>query len=91
MVEPRSKFRLYWATQPPPAQITDEHLARLMPVEFSTEQDAIHAAALLLRARQHVWCIESPEGRMLEAAGIAQKCGPLLALFQSARGPRSKE
>lgn len=88
MQEPRSKFRLYWATQPPPEHITEEHLARLMPVEFSTEQDAIHAAALLLRARQHVWCIQSPEGRSLQAQAIAEKCAPLLALFESARARR---
>lgn len=89
MQEPRSKFRLYWANQPPPEHITDEHLARLMPVDFSTEQDAIHAAALLLRARQHVWCIDSPEGRTLRAQAIAEKCAPLLRLFESARARRT--
>lgn len=88
---PRSSFRLYWATQPPPERITDEHLGRLMPVDFSTEQDAIHAAALLLRAKQYVWCIDSPEGATLQAAEIAEKCAPLLALFESARGRRPQE
>lgn len=89
MQEPRSRFRLYWATQPPPAHITEEHLARLMPVDFSTEQDAIHAAALLLRAKQYVWCIESPEGRTLQAQTIVEKCAPLVALFESARAKRT--
>ena len=32
----------------------------LLPVIFSTEKDAIHAAALVLRGGQYVWLIEGP-------------------------------
>ena len=78
---PRTKYRLYWASQPPPGELTAEHLARLVPVDFSTEQDAIHAAALVMRAGDFVWRIERPEGEPLTPAEVAAKCTPLLELF----------
>lgn len=83
---PRTKYRVYWATQPPPAEITHEQLNRLIPVDFSTESDAMHAAALLLRAKDHVWCIERPDGSTIQAAEINARCAPLLRLFTG--GPR---
>lgn len=82
---PRTKYRLYWASQPPPGEISAEHLARLIPVDFSTEQDAIHAAALVMRARDFAWRIERPEGPPLTPAEIAAKCAPLLELFARIR------
>lgn len=78
-----AKFRLYWATQPPPARLTAEHLSRLIPVDFSTEEDAIHAAALLLRAHDFVWRIERPDGRSLEALEISELCAPLLDVLSA--------
>lgn len=87
----RTKFRLYWATQAPPEDITPEQLGRLIPVDFTTEQDAVHAAALLLRAKDFVWRIERPDGNPLEAAEIAERCAPLLEVFRSAlRGKAAK-
>lgn len=83
---PRSKFRLYWATQPPPDALTPDRLSRLIPTEFTTEEDAIHAAALLLRAKNHVWWIECPDGTSLGPAEIAEKCAPLIRLFAAAAG-----
>lgn len=86
---PRTKYRVYWATQPPPAEIDPEQLHRLIPVDFTTENDAVHAAALLLRAGDHVWLIERPDGQPMEADEIREKCAPLLALFNSRLGRKS--
>ena len=85
----RNKFRLYWASQPPPADLTEDRLNRLIPVDFTTEQDAIYAAALVLRANDFVWCIQRPDRTVLGAAEIEKACADLLALFKSAR--RSKD
>jgi hypothetical protein len=80
----RGKYRLYWASQPPPGEVSSVELGRLVPVDFSTEEDALHAAALILRAKEHVWCIERPDGSHITAQQVAAKTAPLLALFETA-------
>jgi hypothetical protein len=50
-------------------------------VVFSTEKDAIHAAALMLRGRQYVWLIEGP-GVRYTAKEIEERCKPLLQVFK---------
>ena len=55
-------------------------ITRLVPVHFSTEKDAIHAAALVLRGGQHVWLIEGPHVRYT-AAEVEERCKPILQLF----------
>ncbi len=43
-------YALYYATAPAPKDLsTHEAVTRLVPVYFSTEKDAIHAAALVIR------------------------------------------
>ena len=76
-------FALYYASSPPPKSLDRETLQRLVPVHFSTEQDACHAAALVLRGGQHVWLIEGRDVRMT-AAEIAEKCRPTLEMFKRA-------
>src|SRR5687767_15639076 len=44
----------------PPKNLDRETLQRLVAVHFTTEQDAYHAAALVLRGGQYVWLIEGP-------------------------------
>ena len=44
-------------TQPAPKAATQEQLERLMPVHFSTEEDALHGAALVIRGGQYPWLI----------------------------------
>ena len=48
-------YALYYATSPAPNRVDREALQRLVAVHFSTEQDAFHAAALVLRGGQYVW------------------------------------
>lgn len=76
-------YALYYATTPPPQRIEPDVLQRLVPVHFSTEQDAYHAAALVLRGGQYVWLIEGPDVR-LGAAEIAEKCKATLEMFKRA-------
>lgn len=76
-------YALYYASSPPPKNLDKEALQRLVPVHFSTEQDAIHAAALVLRGGQHVWLIEGPD-LYLTAPEIEEKCRPTLELFKRA-------
>lgn len=78
----RGKYRVYWASQPP-RDMGCDHLDRLIPAEFSTEEDALHAAALVLRAKQYVWCIERSDGSVIIAPDVAEKCAPMLAMFES--------
>ena len=74
-------YALYYATTPAPADLTThEALTRLVPVHFTTVNDAIHAAALVLRGGQHVWLIEGP-GVRYAAKEIEERCRPLLELF----------
>ena len=49
----------------------------------------MHAAALLLRAKDHVWCMDCPDGATMSAAEVNEKGAPLLRLFSS-RLPRSR-
>jgi len=77
-------YALYYATAPAPANLDREVLQRLVAVHFSTEQDAYHAAALVLRGGQFVWLIEGP-GLRLTAPEIEEKCRPTLDLFKRAR------
>jgi len=74
-------YALYYATTPPPAEITREALERLVAVHFSTEQDALHAAALVLRGGQHVWLIEG-DGARLGASEIRERCRKTLEMFE---------
>jgi hypothetical protein len=75
-------YALYYATAPAPANLTTHDAAnRLVPVVFSTEKDAIHAAALVLRGGQYVWLIEGP-GVRYTAKEIEERCKPLLQVFK---------
>ena len=51
-------------TQPAPKAATQEQLERLMPVHFSTEEDALHGAALVIRGGQYPWLIAGPGVRL---------------------------
>jgi hypothetical protein len=76
-------YALYYATSPAPKKLDREALQRLVAVHFSTEQDAYHAAALVLRGGQYVWLIEGPTLRVT-AAEIEEKCRPTLEMFRRA-------
>jgi len=78
-------YALYYATTQPPEKVTHEDLNRLVPVHFSSEQDAVHAAALVLRGGQFVWRIEGP-GLELGPAEIARRCEPTLRMFKKPPG-----
>jgi hypothetical protein len=75
------KFTLYFSTAPAPKAITREQLDRLMPVRFSTVEDAVHGAALVIRGGQYPWLIEGP-GVRLDATEIGKRCEPILQLFR---------
>ena len=77
-------YALYYATSPAPSKLDKEALQRLVAVHFSTEQDAFHAAALVLRGGQYVWLIEGPDLRAT-AMQVEERCRPMLELFQRAR------
>lgn len=76
-------YALYYAASPVPDALDDGVLQRLVPVHFSTEQDACHAAALVLRGGQYVWMIEGP-GVRLTAAQIEERCRPTLEMLRRA-------
>lgn len=76
-------YALYYASSPPPKNLDREALQRLVAVHFSTERDACHAAALVLRGGQYVWLIEGP-GVRLSAAEVEEKCRPTLEMFKRA-------
>lgn len=78
------QFALYFSTAPAPRTLTPERLERLLPVRFSTEEDALHGAALVIRGGQHPWLIEGP-GVRLDAQEIAKRCEPILKLFKRPR------
>ena len=74
-------FSLYYATAPAPADVTThDALTRLIPVTFSTEKDAIHAAALVIRGGQFVWLIEGP-GVRYTATEVEERCRPILSII----------
>lgn len=77
------KYRVYWASQPAPENPSRVQLDRLVPVDFSTETDALHAAILLLRAKQYVWCIERPDAPAMNAREVAEKVAPAIAQLAS--------
>ena len=77
-------YALYYATSPAPKIVDREALQRLVAVHFTTQQDAYHAAALVLRGGQYVWLIEGPDLR-ITAPEIEEKCRPTLELFKRAR------
>jgi hypothetical protein len=80
----RMKFTLYFSSAPAPRALTREQLERLMPVHFSTEEDALHGAALVIRGGQYPWLIEGPQVR-LEAREIGRRCEPILGLFKGSQ------
>ena len=75
------RYSLYYATSPAPKDLDRAALDRLVAVHFSTEQDAYHAAALVLRGGQHVWLIEGP-GLRLTAAQVEERCRSTLEMFK---------
>jgi hypothetical protein len=75
------KFTLYFSTAPAPKAVAREQLERLIPVHFSTEEDAVHGAALVIRGGQYPWLIEGPDVR-LDATEIGRRCEPILLLFK---------
>ena len=74
-------YALYYATTPPPEELTEQKLSALVRVHFSSEKDALHAAALVLRGGQHVWLIEGPDVNYT-ADEVLQRCQPILELFK---------
>ena len=75
------RYALYYASTPAPADLTThDALTRLVPVHFSTVNDAIHAAALVLRGGQYAWLIEGP-GVRYTALEINERCKPILEVF----------
>jgi hypothetical protein len=78
------KYTLYFTSAPAPRRLTRAQLDQLIPVHFSTLEDAVHGAALVIRGGQYPWLIEGPDTR-LEAPEIGRRCEPILALF---KGPR---
>ncbi len=80
-------YALYYATSPAPKNLDREVLQRLVAVHFTTEQDAYHAAALVLRGGQYVWLIEGPDLR-LEAKEVEEKCRATLELFKRTKSKK---
>jgi hypothetical protein len=71
-------YALYYATTPPPPDVTaHDAFTRLIPISFSTEEDAFHAAALVIRGGQFPWLLEGP-GVRYTAAAIEERCRPIL-------------
>jgi hypothetical protein len=79
------KFTLYFSSAPAPKTVTREQLERLIPVGFSTVEDAMHGAALVIRGGQYPWRIEGPEVQ-LDAAEIGRRCESILGLLK--KGPK---
>jgi hypothetical protein len=77
----RMKFTLYFSSAPAPKDVTREQLERLMPVHFTTKEDAVHGAALVIRGGQYPWLIEGP-GVRFDATEIGKRCEPILRLFR---------
>jgi hypothetical protein len=75
------KFTLYFSSAPAPKALTRQQLERLIPVHFSTEEDALHGAALVIRGGQYPWLIEGP-GVRLDAREIGRRCEPILRLLK---------
>jgi hypothetical protein len=75
------QFILYFSSAPAPKALTREQLERLIPTRFSTEADALHGAALVIRGGQYPWLIEGP-GVRLDAREIGRRCEPILDLLK---------
>jgi len=72
------RYALYYATTPAPLDMTPHDvMTRLVPVYFTTVDDALHAAALVIRGGQHAWLIEGPGLRYCEAE-IEERCRQIL-------------
>lgn len=82
-------YALYYATAPAPKELTADALNRLVAVHFSTVEDALHAAALVLRGGQFVWLIEGP-GVSLTSDEIEEKCKRTLQMFERAAREKPK-
>ena len=78
------KYTLYFSSAPAPKAVTREQLERMIPVRFSTEEDAVHGAALVIRGGQYPWLIEGPEVR-LDAREIGKRCERILNLFKGSQ------
>ena len=71
-------YSLYYATTSAPPDVTlHEAVTRLIPVSFSAVDDALHAAALVIRGGQHVWLLVGP-GVHFTATEIEERCKPIL-------------
>lgn len=79
------KYTLYFSSTPAPREITREHLERLIPVHFSTEADAVHGAALVIRGGQYPWLIEGPDAR-IDAMEIGRRCEATLDVLRKPPG-----
>jgi hypothetical protein len=77
----RMKYTLYFGIAPAPKALGREQLERLLPVRFSTEEDALHGAALVIRGGQYPWLIEGPDLR-LDAREIGKRCEPILQILR---------
>jgi hypothetical protein len=73
-------YALYYAASPAPANAAQEAVNRLVAVHFSSVNDALHAAALVIRGGQFVWLIDGP-GVRYTPAEIEERCRPILELF----------
>jgi hypothetical protein len=80
----RMKFTLYFANAPAPKGVAPEQLERLIPVRFSTMEDALHGAALVIRGGQYPWLIEGPDVR-LDAREIGKRCETILGLIKGSQ------
>ena len=80
-------YALFYATTAAPQELTPQKLSALVPVHFSTEKDALHAAALVLRGGQHVWLIEGPDVHYTSEETL-RRCQPILELFNRSTGRR---
>lgn len=78
------KFVLYFSSSPAPKPLRREQLDALTPVYFSTVEDALHGAALVIRGGRYPWRIEGP-GARLDAREIGRRCEPMLALFKKSK------
>ena len=74
-------YMLYFSSAPAPRELDREHLAKLIPVQFSTIEDAVHGAALVIRGGQYPWLIEGPDAR-LDAREIGRRCEPILEVLR---------
>jgi hypothetical protein len=75
------EFELYFSDTPAPKHIESEQLERMMPARFSTEDDAVYGAALVIRGGQYPWRIEGP-GVSLDAMEIGRRCEPILQVLR---------